>query len=113
MINAAALAKIDHHVADALDKGARMLSPRGVVPQGGYYAWPMVLGDATTEMRLAHEETFGPVAALFRFETEAEAIAIANSTPFGLAAYFYTESLNRRGVSRRRWNSAWSGSTPV
>lgn len=55
----------------------------------------MVLTGATTAMRLASEETFGPVAPLFRFETEEEAIAIANGTPFGLAAYFYTESLKR------------------
>jgi len=54
-----------------------------------------VLGEATTDMLLASEETFGPVAPLFRFETEDEAIAIANGTPFGLAAYFYTENLKR------------------
>ena len=74
---------------------------------------PFVLGEATTEMLLASEETFGPVAPLFRFETEEEAIAIANGTPFGLAAYFYTENSNDRGVSPRRWSSAWSGSTPA
>ena len=55
----------------------------------------MVLTGATTEMALAPEETFGPVAPLFRFETEEEAIALANGTPFGLAAYFYTENLRR------------------
>jgi succinate-semialdehyde dehydrogenase/glutarate-semialdehyde dehydrogenase len=55
----------------------------------------MVLTGATTEMLLASEETFGPVAPLFRFETEEEVIAIANGTPFGLAAYFYTESIGR------------------
>jgi succinate-semialdehyde dehydrogenase/glutarate-semialdehyde dehydrogenase len=95
MINAAAIDKIERHVADALSKGARLLSECPVMPEGRQYAAPIVLGDATTEMLLASEETFGPVAPLFRFETEAEAIAIANDTPFGLAAYFYTESLKR------------------
>jgi succinate-semialdehyde dehydrogenase/glutarate-semialdehyde dehydrogenase len=95
MINAAACDKIGRHVADALAKGARRLTPSVATPSGGYYVAPMVLGDATTDMILAHEETFGPVAPLFRFDTEEDAIAIANGTPFGLAAYFYTESLKR------------------
>ncbi|NGO50815.1 NAD-dependent succinate-semialdehyde dehydrogenase [Allomesorhizobium camelthorni] len=95
MINAAAIEKIERHVSDALAKGARVLSARPAMPGGGQYAAPVVLGGATTGMLLASEETFGPVAPLFRFETEAEAIAIANGTPFGLAAYFYTESLKR------------------
>ena len=72
---------------------------------------PMVLTDATTEMLLAREETFGPVAPLFRFETEAEAVALANGTPFGLAAYFYTATCAAPGGWVRRWSSAWSGST--
>ncbi|MGY2049726.1 NAD-dependent succinate-semialdehyde dehydrogenase [Methylobacterium sp. JK268] len=95
MINAAALAKIDRHVADALAKGATILSRPVALPEGGRYAAPLVLGGATTAMQLAQEETFGPVAPLFRFETEEEAIAIANGTPFGLAAYFYTRDLAR------------------
>lgn len=95
MINAAAIDKINRHVEDALAKGAKLLSRAASMPVGLQYATPMVLGDATTEMALANEETFGPVAPLFRFETEAEAIGIANATPFGLAAYFYTESLTR------------------
>ena len=65
------------------------------MPEHGQYARPIVIGEATTDMLLASEETFGPVAPLFRFQTEEEAIAIANGTPFGLAAYFYTESLKR------------------
>jgi succinate-semialdehyde dehydrogenase/glutarate-semialdehyde dehydrogenase len=72
-----------------------VLSEAPASPKGGYFASPVVLGDATTDMLLASEETFGPVAPLFRFETEAEAVAIANATPYGLAAYFYTESLKR------------------
>jgi succinate-semialdehyde dehydrogenase/glutarate-semialdehyde dehydrogenase len=93
MINAAALEKIARHVDDALAKGASILA-RAEAP-AGQYATPMVLTGATTEMVLASEETFGPVAPLFRFETEEEVIAIANGTPFGLAAYFYTESIGR------------------
>ncbi|KQS95605.1 NAD-dependent succinate-semialdehyde dehydrogenase [Rhizobium sp. Leaf386] len=95
MINGAAIDKINRHLEDALAKGARILSNPPAMPEGVQYAVPVVLGDATTEMLLANEETFGPVAPLFRFETEEEAIAIANATPFGLASYFYTESLKR------------------
>ena len=93
MINAAAVEKIARHVADALAKGARVLAEAPT--PAGQYAAPMVLTGATAEMDLAAEETFGPVAPLFRFETEEEAVALANATPFGLAAYFYTENLRR------------------
>ena len=95
MINGAAIEKIRRHVVDALDKGAKIISEGEAVPEGRQYARPLVLGGVTTEMLLASEETFGPVAPLFRFETEEEAIAIANGTPYGLAAYFYTENLKR------------------
>ncbi|MCZ4090193.1 NAD-dependent succinate-semialdehyde dehydrogenase [Sinorhizobium psoraleae] len=94
MINEAAIEKINRHVEEALAKGAKVAA-KGRSPEGPQYAAPIVLTGATTEMLLASEETFGPVAPLFRFETEEEAIAIANGTPFGLAAYFYTESLKR------------------
>jgi succinate-semialdehyde dehydrogenase / glutarate-semialdehyde dehydrogenase len=93
MINEAALEKIARHVDDAVAKGATVLAT-AETPRG-QYATPTVLTGATTAMELASEETFGPVAPLFRFETEEEAIAIANGTPFGLAAYFYTENLGR------------------
>ncbi|PDT14785.1 succinate-semialdehyde dehydrogenase (NADP(+)) [Rhizobium sp. J15] len=95
MINEAAIAKINRHVDDALAKGATIVTRRAELPAGRQYTAPMVLTGATTEMQLASEETFGPVAPLFRFETEEEALAIANGTPYGLAAYFYTESLKR------------------
>jgi succinate-semialdehyde dehydrogenase / glutarate-semialdehyde dehydrogenase len=95
MINGAAIEKIERHVADALEKGARIIAQSESVPQGRQYVRPVVLGDATTEMLLASEETFGPVAPLFHFAAEEEAISIANGTPFGLAAYFYTENLKR------------------
>lgn len=93
MINRAAIDKIERHVADALARGAK-IAGKAAVP-AGQYAAPMVLTEATPAMELASEETFGPVAPLFRFETEAEAIALANGTPFGLAAYFYTENIRR------------------
>jgi succinate-semialdehyde dehydrogenase/glutarate-semialdehyde dehydrogenase len=93
MINAAAVEKIARHVADARAKGASVLAEAAT--PAGQYAAPMVLTGATAEMDLATEETFGPVAPLFRFETEEEAVALANATPFGLAAYFYTENLRR------------------
>ncbi|MWB78701.1 succinate-semialdehyde dehydrogenase [Pseudooceanicola sp. 216_PA32_1] len=93
MINAAAIAKIAAHVADALAKGATRATARRDLPDR--FADPMVLTGATPEMLLASEETFGPVAPIFRFETEAEALEIANGTPFGLAAYFYTTDMAR------------------
>ena len=93
MINAAAIKKITSHVEDALSKGARRsTAARELAAQ---YADPMVLTDATSAMQLASEETFGPVAPIFRFDTEDEAIAFANGTPYGLAAYFYTRDLAR------------------
>lgn len=95
MINDAAITKINRHVEDALAKGATVITTRTDMPPGPQYAAPIVLAGATTEMQLASEETFGPVAPLFRFETEEEALTIANGTPFGLAAYFYTENLRR------------------
>lgn len=95
MINAAAIDKIERHVADALAKGAKIITQTPAMPAGHQYTAPIVLTGATTAMELATEETFGPVAPLFRFETEEEAIEIANGTPFGLASYFYTESMKR------------------
>ncbi|MBB3237426.1 NAD-dependent succinate-semialdehyde dehydrogenase [Phyllobacterium endophyticum] len=95
MINVAAVGKISAHIEDALALGAANITPRDGLPAGDRYVAPTVLTGATTAMRLASEETFGPVAPLFRFKTEAEAIAIANSTPYGLAAYFFTENLHR------------------
>ncbi|MBO9467801.1 NAD-dependent succinate-semialdehyde dehydrogenase [Tropicibacter sp. R15_0] len=93
MINAAALDKINSHISDALSKGAtRVTKKRDLAPQ---FADPIVLRDANLDMQLASEETFGPVAPVFRFETEEEALEIANGTPFGLAAYFYTTDMAR------------------
>lgn len=95
LINAAGLAKVEEHVADALTKGARVLCGGSRHERGGNFYQPTVLADITTAMKVAREETFGPVAPLFRFETEEEAIHMANDTEFGLAAYFYTASAGR------------------
>ena len=95
LIDAAALVKVESHVADAVALGARLLCGGSRHDQGGNFFQPTVLADVTPAMRVAREETFGPVAPLFRFETEAEAVAMANDTEFGLAAYFYTRSLAR------------------
>ncbi|WP_105385022.1 NAD-dependent succinate-semialdehyde dehydrogenase [Neorhizobium alkalisoli] len=95
MINEAAIEKINRHVEDAVAKGAKIVTTKTDLPIGRQYTAPIVLTGATTQMQLASEETFGPVAPLFRFDAEEEAVAIANSTPYGLAAYFYTESLKR------------------
>jgi succinate-semialdehyde dehydrogenase/glutarate-semialdehyde dehydrogenase len=95
LINESALRKVEEHVADALAHGASALCGGSRHPLGGLYYQPTVLGGARPTMRLAREETFGPVAALFRFDTEDEAIAMANDTPYGLAAYFYSRDLAR------------------
>jgi succinate-semialdehyde dehydrogenase/glutarate-semialdehyde dehydrogenase len=95
LINPEALEKIEAHIADALGKGARLVTGGARHVLGGTFFQPTVLADLDPGMRMAREETFGPVASLFRFTTEAEAIALANATEFGLAAYFYTRDLSR------------------
>ncbi|MGC1548203.1 MAG: NAD-dependent succinate-semialdehyde dehydrogenase [Rhodanobacter sp.] len=95
LINAAALTKVEAHVADATNKGASVVCGGKRSTLGGTFYEPTVLRDAKPDMLLANEETFGPVAACFRFHTEAEAIALANATPFGLSAYFYTRDAAR------------------
>lgn len=95
LINADATAKVGAHVADALARGARIVATPAGAPGDARFARPMVLAGATPAMRLANEETFGPVAPVFRFEREEEAVALANATPYGLASYFYTDDLHR------------------
>ena len=95
LIDAKALAKVETHIADALAKGARIAIGGHRHALGGTFFEPTVLLDAGDNMLLAHEETFGPVAPLLRFETEDEVLRRANATPFGLAAYFYTRDLAR------------------
>ncbi|MBY6034442.1 NAD-dependent succinate-semialdehyde dehydrogenase [Marinobacter daepoensis] len=95
LINAAAVDKVQSHVQDCQAKGGRLLCGGGIHELGGNFFAPTVMADVTAEMLVASEETFGPLAAVFPFETEAEAIALANDTPFGLAAYFYTRDYGR------------------
>jgi len=93
MIDDQAIAKVEDHVADALSKGAKVVV--GGQRIGERFYTPTVLADVTPEMRVSKEETFGPVAPVFRFSTEAEAIELANATEFGLASYFYSRDIGR------------------
>lgn len=95
LINEAGLKKVEAHVADALAKGAEAIVGGKRHALGGTFFEPTVLINANASMRLAMEETFGPVAPLFRFTEEEEAIRFANSTPYGLAAYFYSRDVSR------------------
>ncbi|WP_275099745.1 NAD-dependent succinate-semialdehyde dehydrogenase [Sedimenticola hydrogenitrophicus] len=95
LINQAAVDKVQRHVDDAMAKGARLITGGQPHALGGTFYQPTILADITRNMRIASEETFGPVAPLFRFKTEQEAIELANDTPFGLAAYFYARDIGR------------------
>src|SRR5229473_211998 len=95
LIDDAAVQKVESHIRDAQSKGAKVLVGGHRHALGGRFFEPTVLTDVTLQMALAREETFGPVAPLFRFKTEAEAVALANDTEFGLAAYFYGRDIAR------------------
>jgi succinate-semialdehyde dehydrogenase/glutarate-semialdehyde dehydrogenase len=95
LIDDRAVEKVESHIADATAKGAHVLLGGKRHPRGGRFFEPTILTDVTPAMAVAREETFGPVAPLFRFTTEAEAIALANDTEFGLAAYFYGRDIGR------------------
>ncbi len=95
LIDAAAVAKVQRHLQDALDKGATLLAGGKPHASGGNFFEPTLVGGVTAEMAVAREETFGPLAPLFRFRDEAEVIRQANDTEFGLAAYFYARDLSR------------------
>ncbi|MEN9315127.1 MAG: hypothetical protein RIS35_1520 [Pseudomonadota bacterium] len=95
LIEPAAIEKVESHIADALSKGAKLAAGGKRHPLGGLFFEPTILTGVTSEMRVAREETFGPVAPLFRFKTDDEAIAMANDTEFGLAAYFYARDVGR------------------
>lgn len=97
LIDDAAVKKVDAHVQDAINKGAKIITGGKRHAYGGRFFEPTVITNASDEMLVAREETFGPLAPLFRFENEGEIIRLANDTEFGLAAYFYTEN------SRRMW----------
>jgi succinate-semialdehyde dehydrogenase/glutarate-semialdehyde dehydrogenase len=95
LIDDAAVAKVEEHIADALAQGAAVATGGSRHALGGTFFEPTVLTGATGAMRVANEETFGPLAPVFRFEDEAEAIALANATEFGLAAYLFTRDVGR------------------
>ncbi len=95
LIDDKAVAKLEEHVADAVKKGGRVLAGGKRHALGGNFYQPTVIGGATPEMLVAHEESFGPLAPIFAFDTEAEAIAAANDTEFGLASYFYSRDIGR------------------
>lgn len=93
LINKKGLEKVEEHIADAIKKGARLLTGGSVI--NGLFFQPTVIADVSTKAIMAKEETFGPVVALYRFSDENEAIQLANSTEFGLAAYFYSQDIHR------------------
>ena len=95
LIDAKAVEKIEEHVADAVAKGGQVLAGGKRHALGGLFYEPTVIGGATADMLFAREETFGPLAPIFAFDTEEEAVAAANDTEFGLAAYFYSRDIGR------------------
>ncbi|MFJ3521428.1 NAD-dependent succinate-semialdehyde dehydrogenase [Pseudomonas sp. NPDC090203] len=95
LINDAALGKVEQHVGDALEKGGKLLCGGQRHALGGTFFEPTVITEVNDQMLIAQEETFGPVAACFRFNDEAEVLRRANDTPFGLSAYFYSRDIGR------------------
>jgi len=95
LIDLNAVQKVEQQIQDALGKGARLGSGGKRVGEAGFFFEPTILLDVTTEMQIAYEETFGPVAPLFSFSTEEEAVALANDTPYGLASYFFSKDIGR------------------
>ncbi len=95
LIDMKAVEKVEAHIADAVKKGAKVVTGGKRAAQGGSFFEPTVLTDVTTDMIITKEETFGPVAPLYRFKTDDEAISMANDTEFGLAAYFYSRDIGR------------------
>ena len=95
LIDMAAVEKVEAHIQDAVDKGARVVSGGERHALGGTFFQPTILADVSPDMAVAREETFGPLAPLFRFHSEEEAIRMANDTEFGLASYFYSRDLGR------------------
>jgi len=95
LIDMKAVEKVEEHIADAVGKGARIVTGGKRHAKGGSFFEPTVLADVKTEMKVSHEETFGPVAPLFRFKSEQELVKLANDTEFGLASYFYSRDIGR------------------
>ena len=95
LIDMKAVEKVEEHIADALEKGAKILTGGKRHEKGGQFFQPTVLAGVTTDMKVTHEETFGPVAPLYRFKTEEELLKLANNTEYGLASYFYSRDIGR------------------
>ncbi|MGV6989470.1 NAD-dependent succinate-semialdehyde dehydrogenase [Testudinibacter sp. P80/BLE/0925] len=95
LIDQSAVAKVEEHIADALSHGAEIVCGGMPAEQGGLFYQPTIMRNVSAEMKVATEETFGPLAPIFKFETEDEAVAAANATEFGLASYFYSRDIGR------------------
>ncbi len=95
LINQAAIEKVERHLSDAVDKGARVLTGGNRHALGGTFFQPTVLAEVTSDMVVTHEETFGPLAPLYRFRDESEVVKLANDTEYGLAGYFYSRDIGR------------------
>jgi succinate-semialdehyde dehydrogenase/glutarate-semialdehyde dehydrogenase len=95
LIDMAAVEKVEDHISDAVERGASVAAGGGRHELGGQFFQPTVLTDVNDKMKIAHEETFGPVAPLFRFHSDDEAVEMANNTPYGLAAYFFSRDIGR------------------
>jgi succinate-semialdehyde dehydrogenase/glutarate-semialdehyde dehydrogenase len=95
LIDMKAVEKVEEHIEDALAKGATILTGGKRHAKGGQFFQPTVLAGVTTDMKVTHEETFGPVAPLYRFKTEEELLRLANNTEYGLASYFYSRDIGR------------------
>jgi succinate-semialdehyde dehydrogenase/glutarate-semialdehyde dehydrogenase len=95
LIDMKAVEKVEEHIEDALKKGAKLLTGGKRHAKGGQFFQPTVLAGVTTDMKVTHEETFGPVAPLYRFTTEEELLRLANNTEYGLASYFYSRDIGR------------------
>jgi succinate-semialdehyde dehydrogenase/glutarate-semialdehyde dehydrogenase len=95
LITRAAVDKVEEHIADALEKGAKVATGGKPDAKGGLFFQPTILTGVTSDMKVAREETFGPVAPLFKFDTEEQVIEMANNTEFGLASYFYSKDMSK------------------
>jgi succinate-semialdehyde dehydrogenase/glutarate-semialdehyde dehydrogenase len=95
LIDMKAVEKVEEHIEDALAKGAKVITGGKRHEKGGQFFQPTVLANVTTDMKVTHEETFGPVSPLYRFKTEEELLKLANNTEYGLASYFYSRDIGR------------------
>ena len=107
LIDQYALEKVKDHVNDALNTGAKIAVGGDVHSLGGNFYQPTVLSNVTTKAKITYEETFGPVAPIYKFSSDDEVVKLANDTPFGLASYFILEILEEFGKSPKLLNTEW------